>query len=177
MRRTRSSQTTDSGACVSFRSPSPLFEAELTREHDRRSYDRFLIASGGEQQSGYHQPHAQAHAHPTYSHSATPNEARRRSANYAWERRRRPPPPGPNPYSHVHRPNPRSQTTSPASPSSEHPHFRQTTARRVHYRPAHADWKETELDRVNRVSGLGRAAQLVGLFSIAVALVGAMGKS
>jgi hypothetical protein len=34
-----------------------------------------------------------------------------------------------------------------------------------------------ELDRVNRVSGLARAAQLVGGFFIAVAIVGTMGKS
>jgi len=46
----------------------------------------------------------------------------------------------------------------------------------LYYRPPRTSWKETELDRVNRVSGLGRAAQLVGLF-IAVAIVGTLGKN
>jgi hypothetical protein len=174
VRRTRSSQTTGSGASPP---PSPL-KHNNSRANGRRSYDRSLATPGGQQQTSYHQPHA--HAHPTaYSHYATANEARRRSANYAWERRRRPPPPGSNPHLHFHRPHPRSQP-SPSSPSSatnEHPQFRQATASTRHYRPPRADWKETELDRVNRVSGLGRAMQLVGLFSIAIALVGAMGKS
>jgi len=43
------------------------------------------------------------------------------------------------------------------------------------HRPPRTGWKEAELDRVNRVSGLGRAVQLVGLF-IAVAIVGTLGK-
>ena len=169
MRRTRSSQTTDNGASPLLSSSS--FETQNSRVNGRRSYDRFLATPCGQQQTGHHQPHA----HPTtYSHYATANEARRRTANYAWERRRRPPPPGSNPHLHFHRPHPRSQTTSSVN---EHPQFRQATASTRHYRPPRADWKETELDRVNRVSGFGRALQLVGLFSVAVALVGAMGKS
>lgn len=97
----------------------------------------------------------------------TANEARRRSANYAWERRHRPPP-GSYPR-HAH--NPRSQPSA-----SSDPHIRQAPGTKQHYRPPRTGWKETELDRVNRVSGLGRAVQLVGLF-IAVAIVGTLGKS
>lgn len=46
----------------------------------------------------------------------------------------------------------------------------------LYHRPPRTGWKETELDRVNHVSGLGRAVQLVGLF-IAVAIVGTLGKN
>jgi hypothetical protein len=142
-----------------------------SRVKRRRSYDRSLAASGGQQQSGYHQPP------PAYSHYATANETRRRSANYAWERRHRPPP-GSSPHHQYqqHQPHSRSQTSSSSYASSD-PHSRRATAGGTpHYRPPHTSWKETELDRVNRVSGLGRAVQLVGLF-VAVAVVGTLGKS
>jgi curved DNA-binding protein CbpA len=142
-----------------------------SRVKRRRSYDRSLAASGGQQQSDYHQPP------PAYSHYATANETRRRSANYAWERRHRPPP-GSSPHHQYqqHQPHSRSQTSSSSYASSD-PHSRRATAGGTpHYRPLHTNWKETELDRVNRVSGLGRAVQLVGLF-IAVAVVGTLGKS
>jgi hypothetical protein len=151
--------------------PSPLLRSG-SRVNGRRSYDRFLAASGG-QQSVYHQPHP----HPTYSHYATANEARRRSANYAWERRRRPPP-GSNPHVHhyQHHPHPRSQTSSSSASSDLHSR-RPTAGTTPHYRPPRTDWKETELDRVNRVSGLGRAMQLVFGIFVSIAFVGTMGKS
>jgi hypothetical protein len=167
----RSSETTDSGASVSpsFRSSC---QSISSRVKGRRSYDRSLAASGGGQQSGYYQPP------PTYSHYATANEARRRTANYAWERRHRPPP-GSNPHTHSqyqHQPHPRSQTSSSSSYASSDPYSRRATAGGTpRYRPPRTS-REEELDSVNRVSGLGRALQLVGLF-IAVAVVGTLGKS
>ncbi|KAN0109549.1 hypothetical protein V8E52_009192 [Russula decolorans] len=148
--------------------------AVLGDDRQRRSYDRSLVASGG-QQSGYNQPP------PTYSHYATANEARRRSANYAWERRHRPPP-GSGPHmhhQHQHQAHPRSQTSSSSSSSSyasSDPYSRRATAGGTpHYHPPRTRREETELDHLNRVSGLGRALQLVGLF-IAVAVVGTLGK-
>ncbi|KAF8497515.1 DnaJ-domain-containing protein [Russula emetica] len=146
--------------------------AVLGDDRQRRSYDRSLAASGG-QQSDYYQPH------PTYSHYATANETRRRSANYAWERRHRPPP-GTNPHTHYqqyqHQPHTRSQTSSSSYASSD-PYSRRATAGGTpRYRPPRTSWEETKLDRLSRVSGLGRAVQLVGLF-IAVAVVGTLGKS
>ncbi len=157
---------TDSGASFSLLSLHWNIDSHV---NGRRSYDRSLAVSGG-QQSGHYQPP------PTYSHYATANEARRRSANYAWERRHRPSP-GSNPHIHhqyQHHPHSRSQASSYASSES---HFRRAAASGTfHYRPPRTNWRETELDRVNRVSGLGRAVQLVGLF-IAVAVVGTLGKS
>jgi len=157
---------------------SPSFLLHCTIRHIwtvRRSYDRSLAASGG-QQSGYHHHHQPP---PTYSHYATANETRRQSANYAWERRHRPPP-GSNPHiNHQYQryPHPRSQTSSSSSyASGDYYSHRATAGGTFHYRPPRTGWKETELDRVNRVSGLGRAMQLVGLF-IAVAVVGTLGKS
>ncbi|KAI0301285.1 hypothetical protein BC826DRAFT_1101910 [Russula brevipes] len=60
--------------------------------------------------------------------------------------------------------------------ASSDPHGRRADPHTLHYRPPRTDWKDTELGRVNRVSGLGRAAQLVALF-VAVAVVGTLGKS
>ncbi|KAI9438260.1 DnaJ-domain-containing protein [Lactarius indigo] len=56
------------------------------------------------------------------------------------------------------------------------PHIHRTAASGFRYHPPRTGWKETELDRVNRVSGLGRAAQLVGIF-VFIAFVGTLGKS
>ena len=127
---------------------------------NRRSYDRSLSSTSGgvasdANQPGYH-----------YSYHATANEARRRSANYAWERRHRSPP-GSNPHAH-------SSAQRP-QPSGD-PHVRRAAASGFRHYPPRTDWKETELDRVNRVSGLGRAAQLVGIF-VFIAFVGTLGKS
>jgi hypothetical protein len=160
---------TDNGACV--RTPFPnlpctpsLFKPCVSRYSDRRSYDRSLAASGGEPHRHHHHP-----SPSTYSHYATANEARHRSANYAWERRRRPTP-GSNPHATAHHPRPH-----PSGFASNGPHA-QRAADALYYRPPRTGWKEAEIDRVNRVSGLGRAMQLVGLF-VAVAIVGTLGKS
>jgi len=131
--------------------------AVLGNDRQRRSYDRSLASTNvvsDTHQPGYH------------SYYATANEARRRSANYAWERRHRPPP-GSNPHAH-----PSAQRSQP----SGDPHVRRETANGFRYQPPRTGWKETELDRVNRVSGLGRAAQLVGIF-VFIAFVGTLGKS
>jgi hypothetical protein len=151
---------------------SPVFSllqifSFVSRRSDRRSYDRSLAVSGGEPHHHHHYHH---HPSPTTSlHYATANEGRRRSANYAWERRRRPPP-GSNPHTTSHHPR-----SHPSGFASNDLHA-QRAADSLYYRPPRTGWKETELDRVNRVSGLGRAVQLVGLF-IAVAIVGTLGKS
>jgi len=133
--------------------------AVLGDDRQRRSYDRSLVSTNSGVVSDAHQP-------GYYSYHATGNEARRRSANYAWERRHRPPP-GSNP--HVHSSAQRSQ------PSGD-PYFRRGAASGIRYHPPRTGWKETELDRVNRVSGLGRAAQLVGIF-VFIAFVGTLGKN
>ncbi|KAI0275725.1 DnaJ domain-containing protein [Russula aff. rugulosa BPL654] len=78
----------------------------------------------------------------------------------------------PTPHQH----HPRSQTSSSSYASSDPRSRRATGDGRPLYRPPRTRWEETELDRVNRVSGLGRALQLVGLF-VAVAVVGTLGKS
>jgi hypothetical protein len=137
--------------------------------HKRRSYDRSLASSSSSTITSA----TAAHPHQHHSHNyASTNEARRRSANYAWDRRHHhhPPPPGSKPHAYTY-------TAQRAQPSSGDPHVRRATGTSPHYyRPPRTGWKETELDRVNRVSGLGRAVQLVGLF-IAVAVVGTLGKS
>ncbi|KAI0252831.1 DnaJ domain-containing protein [Lactifluus subvellereus] len=133
--------------------------AVLGDDRQRRSYDRSLTSSGGGAAAAHH------YQHPTY-HYASANEARRRSANYAWERRHRSPP-GSNPHGHA---------TQRPQPSGTDPHARRAAGSTPRYRPPRTSWKETELDRVNRVSGLGRAVQLVGIF-VAVAVVGTLGKS
>jgi len=138
--------------------------AVLGNDRQRRAYDRSLAASGN-----VHQHHHHYQPPKAYSHYATANEARRRSANYAWERRRRPPP-GSQPHATHHHPR-----SHPSSSVAGDPHVGRA-ADALYYRPPRTSWKETELDRVNRVSGLGRAAQLVGLF-IAVAIVGTLGKN
>jgi len=139
----------------------------LGDDRKRRLYDRSLMASGdGTPHHHHYQPP------PPYSHYATANETRRRTANYAWERRHRPSV-GSNPHPHHHQPrHPRSHPSA-----SSDPHVRRTAANSaLYYRSPRTSWKETELDRVNRVSGLGRAVQLVGLF-MAVAVVGTLGRS
>jgi hypothetical protein len=144
--------------------PPSLFKTFGFTIHDRRSYDRSLAPSGEEPHRHHH------HSSPsTYSHYATANQARRRSANYAWERRRHPTP-GSNPHATAHHPRPHPSGFASNGPRA------QPTADALYYRPPRTGWKETELDHVNRVSGLGRAVQLVGLF-IAVAIVGTLGKS
>ena len=153
--------------------PSPLLlppyplKIYVLQRRGRRSYDRSLVASGSVHQHHHHHQPPKA-----YSHYATANEARRRSANYAWERRYRPPPSShPHPQTTHHRP--RSYPSSAAND----PHVGRA-ADAPYYRPPRTGWKEAELDRVNHVnhvSGLGRAVQLVGLF-IAVAIVGTLGK-
>ena len=143
--------------------PSPL-QLYVLRRRGRRSYDRSLVASGS-----VHQHHHHYQPPKAYSHYATANEARRRSANYAWERRYRPPPSS-HPHTAHHRPH-----SSPSSSVASDPHVRRA-ADAPYYRPPRTGWKEAELDRVNHVSGLGRAVQLVGLF-IAVAIVGTLGKN
>lgn len=143
-------------------------QIHVSRRRGRRSYDRALVASGGAHQHHHHYQPPKA-----YSHYATANEARRRSANYAWERRRRPPP-GSQPHT-AHHHQPRSYPSSSSAAATGDPHVGRAPDA-FHYRPPRTTWKETELDRVNRVSGLGRAVQLVGLF-IAVAVVGTLGKN
>ncbi|KAH9968073.1 hypothetical protein BC827DRAFT_1170053 [Russula dissimulans] len=138
----------------------------LGDDRNRRLYDRSLAASGDRSSHHHHyQPP------PPYSHYATANETRRRTANYAWERRHRPPA-GSNPHAHHRHHYPHSHPST-----SSDPHVRRTAAdSTLYYRSPRTGWKEAELDRVNRVSGLGRAVQLVGLF-IAVAVVGTLGRS
>ncbi|KAI9428436.1 DnaJ-domain-containing protein, partial [Lactarius indigo] len=130
--------------------------AVLGDDRQLRSYDRSLASTNGvvsdASQPGY------------YSYHATTNEVRRRSANYAWERRHRPPPG----YTHP--------SSAQRSQPSGDPHIHRTAASGFRYHPPRTGWKETELDRVNRVSGLGRAAQLVGIF-VFIAFVGTLGKS
>ncbi|KAI9464020.1 DnaJ-domain-containing protein [Lactarius psammicola] len=133
--------------------------AVLGDDRQRRSYDRSLASTNGGIASDVNQP-------GYYSYHATTNEARRRSANYAWERRHRSPP-GSNPHAH--------SSAQRSQPSGDH-HARRTAASGFRYHPPRTGWKETELDRVNRVSGLGRAAQLVGIF-VFIAFVGTLGKS
>jgi hypothetical protein len=146
--------------------PTFPLQIYISRRLNRRSYDRALVSSGSAHQHHHHYQPPKA-----YSHYATANEARRRSANYAWERRRRPPP-GSQPHT-AHHHHPRSYPSSSAAAGD--PHVGRAPDA-FHYRPPRTGWKETELDRVNRVSGLGRAVQLVGLF-IAVAVVGTLGKN
>jgi len=139
----------------------------LANDRQRRSYDRSLVSSSSVHQHHHYQPPK------TYSHYATANEARRRSANYAWERRYRPPP-GSHPHPHTTHYRPRPYPSSVASD----PHVGRA-ADAPYYRPPRTGWKEAESDRVNHVnhvSGLGRAVQLVGLF-VAVAIVGTLGKN
>ncbi|KAI0267387.1 DnaJ domain-containing protein [Gloeopeniophorella convolvens] len=130
----------------------------LGDDRKRRAYDRSLGSEGIT--SNAHQPGHPADYHSQYTSA---NEARRRMATYAWERRHRPPP-GSHPHVHptAHRPQAMGDT-----------HNRPTASAGPH-RPPRTGWKETELDRVNSVSSLGRAAQLVGLFVI-VAFVGTLG--
>lgn len=130
--------------------------AVLGDDRQRRSYDRSLASTNV---SGGIAPDANQ---PGYY--ATTNEARRRSANYAWERRHRPPP------GHAH------PSSAQRSQPSGDPRVHRTTASGFRYHPPRTGWKETELDHVNRVSGLGRAAQLVGIF-VFIAFVGTLGKS
>jgi DnaJ family protein C protein 30 len=133
--------------------------AVLGDDRQRRSYDRSLASTSGSVASD-------ASQHGYYSYHATANETRRRSANYAWERRHRPPP-GSNTHAH---------SSAQRSQPSGDPHVRRTAASGFHHHPPRTGWKETELDRVNRVSGLGRATQLVGIF-VFIAFVGTFGKS
>ena len=132
----------------------------LTCEQNRRSYDRSLAPTNSGVASDVNQPGYY------YSYHATANEARRRSANYAWERRHRPPP-GSNSH---------AQSSAQRSQPSGDPHVRRAAAGGPRHYPPRTKWQETELDRVNRVSGLGRAAQLVGFF-VFIAFVGTFGKS
>ncbi|KAN0139226.1 DnaJ domain containing protein [Lactarius tabidus] len=131
--------------------------AVLGDDRQRRSYDRSLASTSSGVVSDANKP-------GYYSYHAT--EARRRSANYAWERRHRPPP-GSNPHTY---------SSAQRSQPSGDPLFRRGTASGYRYHPPRTGWKETELDRVNRVSGLGRAAQVVGIF-VFIAFVGTLGKS
>jgi hypothetical protein len=155
MRPMRCLEMTDSGTSSEFHLSvfTPLMQAS------RRSYDRSLASTYSSVVSDAKQP-------GYYSYHATTTEARRRSANYAWERRHRPPP-GSNPHTY---------SSAQRSPPSGDPHVRRETASRFRYQPPRTGWKETELDRINRVSGLGRAAQLVGIF-VFIAFVGTLGKS
>ena len=111
-----------------------------------------LVASGS-----IHQHHHHYQPPKTYSHYTTVNEARRHSANYAWERRYRPPPSSyPHPQTTHHQP--RSYPSSVAND----PHIGRA-ADAPYYRPPCTGWKEAELDHVNHVnhvSGLGRMIEM-----------------
>jgi hypothetical protein len=154
------SETTDNGTFL------PHTHAR-TRAHAqfRRSYDRSLSAH--QHHHHHHNEHPTHPTHPSHNYYASANEARHRSANYAWERRHRPPS-GSNPHAHTAAQRRAHDAAHHAAAGPSSPYY--------HRPPPRTGWKETELDRVNRVSGLGRAVQLIGLF-IAVAIVGTLGKS
>ncbi|KAF5384396.1 hypothetical protein D9615_003111 [Tricholomella constricta] len=157
----------------------------LSDDRERRIYDRSLLARGGPTHPAH--PRAQYQQGPGAS---APNYAYRPrpGATHAWERTGRRPntPPNTSSYSHAgefsRRPGDWSRTSQHTHPDSQ---ARKHPGQGAHYDPSlhvygyagrtprqRANEEDRALQGVQRVSGLRRALQLVGLLILSAGVVG-----